>query len=151
LLGCRGMARVHIWRLLGWQRGRRAGRRRADANRIVFNPEFNDKLRNLFEGIDDAESVRADVPQVDDKDRDRAEGKGEAKGRFKTSGFKSSFVPLASISAEKSGAVGGVGKEAGDLDGEEMDMDGEDLDGEDMDGEAMEMEVEDEDVDGEAM
>lgn len=74
---------------------------------------------------------------------------------FKSSGFKSSFKPIAAVpSAAPIAAEEDVDGEAmGDLDGEALDVDGEamdeDLDGEvidDVDGEAM-----DDDLDGEAM
>ena len=62
----------------------------------------------------------------------------EAEPKFKSSGFKSSFKPIAATSTSD------------DVDGEPMVEGNEDLDGEavdeDVDGEAM-----DEDVDGEAM
>jgi len=71
---------------------------------------------------------------------------------FKSSGFKSSFKPIAAVVTPKVPATRDTdldGEAIDDLDGEAMDdVDGEAMD--DLDGEEMDMQMDD-DLDGEAM
>ena len=105
--------------------------------RIVITQDVNDSLRKLFNGAktlgqNGIQETKADKPERT-HDKDEQDG---LKSRAKLSGFKSSFRPIAAVSAD-----------GAELDGEPMDedLDGEAID-EDIDGEAM-----DEDLDGEAM
>ncbi|OCF31376.1 U2-associated protein SR140 [Kwoniella heveanensis BCC8398] len=109
---------------------------------IVFNSESAEYLRGLLDG------TQSLAPPVDPLAVAKAENESRAvklesnedESRFKTSGFKSSFKPIAAAStAQQSGDDLDGEPIGGDIDGEAMDMD------DDLDGEAME------DLDGEEM
>ncbi len=136
-------------------------------HRIVFNPDVSETLRALLDGEKTLESMTEEKEVKEVESSAPVVIKEEPK--FKKSGFKSSFVPLAAASVpteiqEEGQAVnknGTVKEMTEDLDGEAMeDMDGEpieDVDGEpleDVDGEPIDEvdgEAMDEDLDGEAL
>ncbi|ORY26262.1 hypothetical protein BCR39DRAFT_541703 [Naematelia encephala] len=140
---------------------------------IVFTSDVSDRMRNLFNGSQTLEPTPTPLEEGPSAPIEQPAIKAKPEKGFKTSGFKSSFKPLAAVSAPAAPAeyvdgeplaateaadVDGEplasGEGAEDVDGEDMDMDldgepAEDLDGEvlgDMDGEPIE-----EDVDGEAL
>nr|XP_019047928.1 U2-associated protein SR140 [Kwoniella bestiolae CBS 10118]OCF26858.1 U2-associated protein SR140 [Kwoniella bestiolae CBS 10118] len=105
---------------------------------IVFNSETAEYLRGLLDGTKTLALPKDAKTKQEEKEEqiiaEQKKNEQEDSGKFKSSGFKSSFKPI-SASAPPPQATGG----GDDLDGEAMEDD-------DLDGEAM-----DEDLDGEAM
>nr|XP_018259054.1 U2-associated protein SR140 [Kwoniella dejecticola CBS 10117]OBR81212.1 U2-associated protein SR140 [Kwoniella dejecticola CBS 10117] len=111
---------------------------------IVFNSETAEYLRGLLDGTKsltlpkDAKTMKEDRQKEEEEAalKQKTEEKDHADGKFKASGFKSSFKPITATTTTEQTTDSKVVDDE-DVDGEAMD---------DLDGEAM-----DEDLDGEAM
>ncbi|WRT68937.1 uncharacterized protein IL334_005919 [Kwoniella shivajii] len=112
---------------------------------IVFNSETAEYLRGLLDGTKslvppkNARIIEEEKRREEEERRAQEAKENEQKEKFKASGFKSSFKPIAAVPSAQVPVI--PVSETDDLDGEVI---------EDLDGEAMEMD-QDEDLDGEQM